>query len=152
MWQMTRQSTPPEERWDLNDDRLRQLVRLRSQRGRVLSAADEDKLLEEAVTRLDLPLDRAQGIIYAELRNNSISLESDIDNRMLELLTSIAGAKGRLSRRDFERIAAFYASRLKVPVEVTRKKLKRIMEEEEIRPMRAGLIPSRSWFRRIRES
>lgn len=38
------QSSPGEER-------LRQLVRLRTQRGRVLTTDDEDKLLEEAVTR-----------------------------------------------------------------------------------------------------
>lgn len=150
MWQKGRMGTPPDERWDLGEDRLRQLVRLRAQRNRVLSAADEDKLLEEAVTRLDLSLDRARGVLYAEIQNNNVCLESDLDERVQELVTSIAGVKERLSRRDFEQIAAFYASRLKVPAETARKKLKRIMEEEGIAPKRAGLIPSESWYRRIK--
>lgn len=137
------QSSPGEER-------LRQLVRLRTQRGRVLTTDDEDKLLEEAVTRLDVSLNRARGVLYAEMQNGKIELETDIDDRMQELVKSVADAKGRLSRRDFERIAIFYASRFKIPVETCRQKVKKIMEDEGISPQRAGFIPSRSWYRRIK--
>ena len=133
------QSSPGEER-------LRQLVRLRTQRGRVLTTDDEDKLLEEAVTRLDVSLNRARGVLYAERQNGNIEL----DDRMQELVKSVADAKGRLSRRDFERIAIFYASRFKIPVETCRQKVKKIMEDEGISPQRAGFIPSRSWYRRMK--
>lgn len=152
MWQTSQYGAHNDERMYQGEDRLRQLVRLRAKRGRILTAADEDKLLEEAVTRLDVSLDRARGVIYAELQNSNIELETDIDENMQELAKSIAGSKERLSRADFERIATFYASRLKTPVETARRKLKRIMEEEGISARRAGVIPSRSWYRRIKVS
>ena len=73
-----------------------------------------------------------------------------VKKQMQELVKSVADAKGRLSRRDFERIAIFYASRFKIPVETCRQKVKKIMEDEGISPQRAGFIPSRSWYRRIK--
>ncbi|MEI7601425.1 MAG: hypothetical protein WCJ41_19180 [Aestuariivirga sp.] len=152
MRQASQYGNNQDEYWSPGEERLRQLVRLRTQRGRVLTAGDEDKLLEEAVTRLDVSLSRARGVLYAEMQNGNIELETDIDDRMQELVKSVAGAKDRLSRHDFERIAVFYASRLKSPVEACRQKVKKIMEDEGISPRRAGFIPSRSWYRRIKSS
>ena len=45
------------------EERLRQLVRLRGKRARIISSQDEERLLEEAVTRLGVPLERARGVL-----------------------------------------------------------------------------------------
>lgn len=132
------------------EDRLKQLIRLRSQRGRVLTAADEDKLLEDAVTRLGVPLDKARGILHSELEKGQISLESDLEETTMELMKALAGDRKALSRRDFEAVASFYASRRKVPFEASRQSVKRLMEEEGISPKRAGILRTKRWYKRIK--
>lgn len=140
----------PDDNGPAAEDRLRQLVRLRSQRGRVLTAVDEDKLLEEAVTRLGVSLDRARGILHSELHNGQIALESDLEDTVSQLMKSLAGTGKKLSRRDFEAVANFHAARRKVPLETSRQAVKRLMEEEGISPKRAGLLRSKRWYRRIK--
>lgn len=132
------------------EDRLRQIVRLRSQRGRVITAADEDKLLEDAVTRFGVSLDRARGVLHSEIRNGQIALESDLEDTVSQLVKSLAGSGKKLSRRDFEAAVSFYAARRKIPLESSRQAVKRLMEEEGIAPKRAGFMQSKRWYRRIR--
>jgi hypothetical protein len=132
------------------EDRLRQLVRLRGQRGRVISAADEERLLEEAVTRLGMSLERARGVLHAEMQRGQIALESDLEDAVEELLKSFAGARKKIARRDFEVIANLYAAQRKIPIETARAMVKRLMEEEDISPRAAGILRSKRWYRRIK--
>ena len=132
------------------EDRLRQLVRLRSQRGRVLTSADEGRLLEEAVTRLGVSLDRARGILHAETQNGQIALESDLEDTAAELLKSFAGSRKKLSRRDFEAISSFYAGQRRIQIDAARQMVKRLMEEEDIAPQAAGILRSKRWYRRVK--
>lgn len=132
------------------EDRLRQLVRLRTQRNRVLTTKDEDRLLEDAVTQLGLPLDRARGIILSETGNGEIEVETDLEDTISDLLKSLAGPKKRLSRRDFEAVAAFHSTRCRRSVEDSRSAVKKIMDEEDIVPRRAGILATTRWHRRIK--
>jgi hypothetical protein len=132
------------------DDRLRQLVRLRGQRGRVISAAEEERLLEEAVTRLGMSLERARGVLLAEMQRGQIPLESDLEDTVAELLKSFAGSRKKLSRRDFEVIANLHASQRKIQIEAARAMVKRLMEEEDISPRAAGIMRTKRWYRRIK--
>lgn len=132
------------------EDRLRQLVRLRTQRNHILTTTDEDRLLEDAVTQLGLSLERARGIILSETGNGKVELETDLEETIADLLKSLAGSKKRLSRRDFEALAAFHSSRSKRPVVESRLAVKKIMEEEDIAPRRSGLMATTRWHRRIK--
>ena len=132
------------------DDRLRQLVRLRGQRGRVISAAEEERLLEEAVTRLGMSLERARGVLHAEMLRGQIPLESDLEDTVAELLKSFAGSRKKLSRRDFEVIANLHAAQRKIQIESARAMVKRLMEEEDISPRAAGVMRTKRWYRRIK--
>lgn len=132
------------------EDRLRQLVKLRTQRGRVLTAADEDRLLEEAVTRLGVSLERAHGILHAETQNGRIERESHLEETVADFIKSVAGSKKKLSRRYFEAMASYYASRRKVSLELARQAVKRLMEEDGIAPERAGVLMSKRWYRRVK--
>ena len=132
------------------EDRLRQLVRLRGQRGRVISAADEERLLEEAVTRLGVSLERARGVLHAETLRGQIALESDLEDTVAELLKSFAGSRKKISRRDFEVIANLHSSQRKIPIETARAMVKRLMDDEDISPRAAGILRSKRWYRRIK--
>lgn len=132
------------------EERLRQLVRLRAQRGRMLTTADEDRLLEEAVTRLGVPLNRARGILLSETESGEIALETNLEDTIVDLMKSLAGPKKRLSRRDFEAVAAFHAARCRRPLDASRQAVKKIMEEEDISPRRNGILATKRWYRRIK--
>ena len=132
------------------EERLRQLVRLRGKRSRVITSEDEERLLEEAVTRLGVSLERARGVLHAETQNGQIALESDLEDTLVDLLKSFAGTRKRLSRRDFEVISSLHAARRRISTETSRQMVKRLMEEEDITPRAAGLLRSRRWYRRIK--
>lgn len=132
------------------EDRLRQLVRLRGSRARVITSEDEERLLEEAVTRLGVPLERARGILHSETQNGQIALESHLEDTLVELLKSFSGTHEKLSRRDFEAISSLHAARRRIPIEASRQMVKRLMEEEDITPRAAGLLRSKLWYRRIK--
>lgn len=132
------------------EDRLRQLVRLRGQRARVISAADEERLLEEAVTRLGVSLERARGVLHAETQRGQIALESDLEETVAELLKSFAGPRKKISRRDFEVITNLHSAQRKIPIETARAMVKRLMEEEDISPRATGILRSKRWYRRIK--
>ena len=132
------------------EERLRQLVRLRGKRARVITSEDEERLLEEAVTRLGVPLERARGVLHAETQNGQIALESDLEDTLVDLLKSFAGTRKRLSRRDFEVISSLHAARRRTPIETSRQMVKRLMEEEDISPRAAGIMRTKRWYRRIK--
>ena len=132
------------------EERLRQLVRLRGKRSRVITSEDEERLLEEAVTRLGVSLERARGVLHAETQNGQIALESDLEDTLVDLLKSFAGTRKKLSRRDFEVISSLHAARRRISTETSRQMVKRLMEEEDITPRAAGLLRSRRWYRRIK--
>jgi hypothetical protein len=132
------------------EDRLRQLVRLRGGRARVISSEDEERLLEEAVTRLGVQLERARSIIHSETQNGQIALESDLEDTMVELLKSFSGTHEKLSQRDFEAISSLHAARRRIPIEASRQMVKRLMEEKDITPRAAGLLRSKRWYRQIK--
>lgn len=132
------------------EDKLRQLIRLRGQRGRILTAADEDRLLEEAVTHLGVPLDRAQGVLLAETSHRQIALETGLEETAAQLIKALAGSRKKLTYQNFEAIANFYASQRKIPLETSRQMIKRLMEEEDISPAGKGFFMSTRWYRRLR--
>jgi len=132
------------------EDRLRQLVRLRGKRARFITSEDEERLLEEAVTRLGVPLERARGVLHSETQKGQIALESDLEDTLVDLLKSFSGSHKRLSMRDFEAISSLHAARRRLPIESSRQMVKRLMEEEDITPRAAGLLRSKRWYRRIK--
>ena len=116
----------------------------------MISAAEEERLLEEAVTRLGMSLERARGVLHAEMLRGQIPLESDLEDTVAELLKSFAGSRKKLSRRDFEVIANLHAAQRKIQIESARAMVKRLMEEEDISPRAAGVMRTKRWYRRIK--
>ena len=99
----------------MEENRFQELIRLRTLRNKVLSAEDESQLLNDAVSNLGVPLDRARGILLSEVDNRKIELESDLDDVVSSMVSSMNDQNRGLSEKNFGMISKYYAQRTKKP-------------------------------------
>lgn len=132
------------------EKKLRELMLLRGARNNVLSADSEEELLEISVAQLNLPLQRAQGIIIATAESAGYEVQSEIDRVSEAMVTALSGSSRAISYADFETVAGYHASKLKLSALAARKRIKEIVERLEISPERSGPFWSARWFRTIR--
>lgn len=132
------------------EERLRELVLLRSERNAFLSTADEEQLLELAVTQFDMPVSRAKGIIIAVAESAGIEIESDLNRVADAMILSLAGQQKAISSSDFDLVAKYYSEKLRMPLPYTRARLKEIVTRAGVQPRRSGFLFSARWFRSIR--
>jgi len=128
------------------------LVKLQLQGRRFLEAEDERRLLEEGLTRYGLSLDQAAMHLRGAAQENDIALEGELAASARELLRTLADRHGRISREDFARAVNFYRARARRAISEAeaRKRIKRLMEEIELRPKPAGrILRTRRWYRAI---
>lgn len=134
--------------------RFGELVRLHTQGRRFLDREEERRLLEEGVTRYRLRLDEARGIVRAAAAEEDISLEQEVNASSTQLLRTMADRRQRIARKDFDKVVAFYRARAGqnlTPIDAQRR-VKRLMEEGDLRPARSGrIIRTRRWYRQIGE-
>jgi hypothetical protein len=132
--------------------RFGELVRLHTQGRRFLDREEERRLLEEGVTRYRLRLDEARGIVRAAAAEGDICLEQEVNASSTQLLRTMADRRQRIARKDFDKVVAFYRARAGqnlTPVDAQRR-VKRLMEEGDLRPARSGrIIRTRRWYRQI---
>ncbi len=148
---VTRWEQPEMEEYaSMEEERFRELIRLRTMRSKVLTAADEAELLNDAVRRLGVPLNRARSIMLAEADTKSIELESDLGDTAVAMMKSMASPKGKLSRTNFELIVQFYKSRMRGTDEQAKTRIKQLMLENAIEPKPNGLLRSLRWYRNIK--
>ncbi len=131
--------------------RFADLVKLNGLNRRLIDRNEERRLLEEAVTKFDLTLDEARGVLRSVAEDNEYVFESEASRRMQQVLSRIAGRSGKISRKDFRRAADVLRdiSDNAVSDVEARRQLKRIMVENGWRPRRSGLLRSRRWYRQI---
>jgi len=141
---MTTQATPRA--------RFQELVKLHVQGRSYLSREDERRLLEEGVTRYGLSLDEAAGALRAYAEQEETALDRELGRSTGLLLKTLADAKGRVARKDFAKAVAFWRARAgsQIPKLEAEKRVKRLMEEQELTARASGvLVPSRRWYRVI---
>ena len=75
----------------------------------------------------------------------------DIDESAGFLLRDSADRKGRLKRKDFNRVARFYKLRAEgmLTEPEVRQRVKSIMQQQNFTPRKAGLLWTRRWFNKI---
>jgi len=137
-----------------NDDSVRRfadLVKLNGLNRRFLDRVQERHLLEEAVTKFNLTLDQARGVLRSVAEDNSYIFESEAGRRIEQVLSRHAGKNGLISRRQFRRTAEVLRdfSDNAIGEAEARRQLKRIMIDNGWRPRRAGLLRTRRWYRQI---
>jgi hypothetical protein len=132
--------------------RFGELVKLHAHGRRYLARDEERRLLEDGVTRYNLTLDEARSALRSAAAEEHLVLEGELDVAGEQLLRTLADPRGRVSRNDFRKAAAFYRARAGHAVTEleSQRRLKRIMEEADLKPARSGrIIRTRRWYRQI---
>jgi hypothetical protein len=132
--------------------RFAELVKLQMQGRRFLDRDQERKLLEEGLTRYGLTLDEASGMLRGAAQEDAIALEGELGAASRELLKTFADRRSRIAQGDFTRAVAFYRARAGggLTEAEAKRRVKRLMEELDLRPRPAGwLLRSRRWYRAI---
>lgn len=132
--------------------RFGELVRLHTQGRQFLDREEERRLLEDGVTRYRLRLEEARGILRAAAAEAEMSLEHEVNASATQLLRTMADRRQRITRKDFDKVVAFYrarAGRNLTPADAQRR-VKRLMEESDLKPARSGrILRTRRWYRQI---
>ena len=126
-------------------------VRLSAMDKPFISRAEERRLLEHGISSFELGHDDAKGVLLAVAQANNISVERDIDRRMIPILERFGGRRKKIAKKKFREAAAIYkglAGGTLTDVEA-RFRVKRTMEENGFRPRRAGFFFSRRWYDKI---
>lgn len=129
-----------------------ELVKLHMQGRRFLDHEREMKLLEEGVARYNLTLAEAQAAVRGAAQEAGVASQGELDASTMQLLKTLADRQGRVSRADFDKTAAFYRGRAGAAMteEEARKRVKRLMQENDVQAKRSGLLlRTRRWFRAI---
>ncbi len=132
--------------------RFAELVKLQMQGRRFLDREQERRLLEDGLTRYGLTLDEASGLLRGAAQEDAIALEGELGAASRELLKTLADRRDRVAQGDFGRAAAFYRARAGggVTEAEAKRRVKRLMEELDLKPRPAGwLLRSRRWYRAI---
>jgi hypothetical protein len=132
-------------------DQYTDLVRLQLSGKRLITEDRENALLQDGVMRFGLSLEEARGKVRTAAEDRGAALQRDIDEAAGFLLRESADAKGRLKRKDFNRVARFYKLRAEgmMTEPEIRQRVKTIMQQQKLAPRRAGLFRTRRWFAKI---
>jgi len=132
-------------------DQYGDLVRLQVSGRRLITEDRENALLQDGVMRFGLSLEEARGRVRSAAEDRRVVLQRDIDESAGFLLRDSADRKGRLKRKDFNRVARFYKLRAEgmLTEPEVRQRVKSIMQQQNFTPRKAGLLWTRRWFNKI---
>ena len=83
-------------------------VRLSAMDKPFISRAEERRLLEHGISSFELGHDDAKGVLLAVAQANNISVERDIDRKMVPILERFGGRRKKVSKTRFREAAAIY--------------------------------------------
>lgn len=135
--------------------RFADMVRIEAMNGGFIRADDERRLLQEGMARYNLSLEEARGVLLSTVNDQGFALQrtTEAEIRDLILVQSARNRGKRLSKSEFEQAVEMYRAKAKgrVPMDEARARVKAIMEENDVRPKRAGwVIRSRRWYNSIK--
>ena len=132
-------------------DRFAELVELRMMNREFLSAEDEIGLLEEGMRTCGLPLAQARGIVGKVADDNDVALARELEKGVEQWVKTAGGRSKRLGRRQFEQMVATYENGAhgEMSKDEIKKRVKSLMERNDVEPKRAGLLRTRRWYNRI---
>ena len=132
-------------------DQYGDLVRLQVSGRRLITEDRENALLQDGVMRFGLSLEEARGRVRSAAEDRRVVLQRDIDESAGFLLRDSADRKGRLKRKDFNRVARFYKLRAEgmLTEPEVRQRVKSIMQQQNFTPRGAGILWTRRWFNKI---
>ncbi|MFD1623286.1 hypothetical protein [Azospirillum griseum] len=138
----------------VNEDarkRFADLVRLNGLTCTFISRETERRILEEGVTRFELSLDDARGVLRTVAADEEFVFESEACHRINQILERYAGKKGKISKEQFLQSAAILRdfSNDAISEKEAKRQIKAMMIDEGWEPRRAGLLRSKRWYNRV---
>jgi hypothetical protein len=131
--------------------RFAEVVKLNGLGTRVIDRNQERRLLEEGIGRFGLTLDEARGTLHTVAADNNYVFESQIAQRVAQILARDAGKKGRISKRQFNNASETLRdfSDETISGAEAKRRVKRIMVENDWKPRPAGPFRSKRWFKQV---
>lgn len=135
---------------DQRKSRFAEYVKVQAFGSRFIDRANEKRILEEGVTRFDLSLDESRQIMLGVGSNEGYSFESDADRRMADILQGYAN-NGKVDCRQFGDAVSIHRRFCgnELSEDEAKKRVKRIMESEGLRPRSKGLLSGKRWYNKI---
>lgn len=126
-------------------------IRVQGLDGKYIDRDKEKKILEAGVTRFEMGLDDSRAVMLGVASEHDFIFEKEAQAQAEKVLGRLAGKKGRIGKKEFNDTAGilqdFSNGHLKEAE--ARKCVKRIMEENDWKPKRAGIFQSRRWYKKI---
>lgn len=137
--------------------RFADMVRIEAMNGGFIRADEERRLLQDGMARYNLSLEEARGVLLSTVNDQGFALQrtTEAEIRDLIMVQSARNRGRRISKAEFEQAVEMYRAKTRgrVPVDEARLRVKAIMEENDVRPKRAGwVIRSRRWYNSIKTS
>ena len=131
--------------------RFAEVVELRVMNKEFLAADEEIALLEIGVRTYDLPLVEARGIVSKVADDNDVALARELEKGVEQWVKTAGGRNKRLARRQFDEMVATYETGAhgEMSKDEIKKRVKTLMERNDVEPKRAGLLRSRRWYNKI---
>ncbi len=131
--------------------RFADLVRLNGLTCTFISRETERRILEEGVTRFEMTLDDARGVLRTVAADEEFVFESEACHRVNQILERYAGKKGKISKDQFLQSAAILRdfSNDAISEKEAKRQIKTMMIDEGWEPRRAGLLRSKRWYNRV---
>jgi len=148
---MTDPMLAPERQNDPMVRKFMDLVELRISSKGFLSKLDEQDLLEEGIREFGLTLPEARGIMLSVADRHQAPLEREVEKGVAEWMRTAGGRRRKISREQFEQAVAVYESRAngEITHDDAQRRVKAVMEDNQLAPRRAGLMRTRRWYNRI---
>ncbi len=131
--------------------RFADLVEVRVRNRDFMSLADETALLEEGVKTYGLPLAQARGIILDVAESSDTALAREIEKGVEQWVKTAAGRNKKLGRKQFNEMVTAYenGSHHELSTADCQKRVKSLMERNDVQPKRAGMTMSKRWYTKI---
>ena len=132
-------------------DRFAELAELRLMNKEFLAAEEEIGLLEEGMRTYGLTLAQARGILAKVADDQEVALARELEKGVEQWVKTAGGRGKRLGRRQFDQMVATYENGAhgEMSKDDVKKRVKALMERNEVEPKRAGLLRSRRWYNKI---
>ncbi len=131
--------------------RFADYVQIHTIDGKVITRADEKKILHEGLTRFDLDFREAQGILLSVASEREIALVSHVEHHIDIFLQQVVKRR-KVSRKDFNKAAVLYRKMTNdsIPDAEIRPRIKQMIENSGWSgKRRRWLFGSRRWFKKI---
>jgi hypothetical protein len=139
----------------MSDDvraRFRDFVELHMEPHAILPEESERTLISEGISRFKLDGTQARGVVSVAATQSGQLLESDVSRNMLNVLRQLAGKRGAIDKRRFDKAVVVLTALVKGQIAEPDARLwvKRIVEGCDLTVRGRWLIRSKRWFRKIK--